>query len=80
MVQLRPLPSNSSIKKRKDDKLIIKNDLLGPNNNSIIIKDAPLSQEEKNQYRISDEKSFFIGVYIIENLNNKELISQIENT
>ena len=75
--ELNPLLLNSCLKKRKDEKITIKQYMKSDVNEiKITIKDYP-NEEEAKTYRIDKKAEFLIGVYLIKKISPNELMKSL---
>lgn len=78
ILESNPLALNSCLKKRKDEKITIKQYLKAESNEiKFTIKDCT-NEEEAKSLRIDKKAEFLVGVYIIRKLTTKNLVSSIK--
>lgn len=70
--ELKPLASNSSLKKRRDEKYFTQRVNLGMNN--LYIKYYPGQHSQKSP----DTETYFIGIFVVKKLQPEELITKIK--
>lgn len=81
ILELKPLQSNSSLKKRKDEKYTfkgIKN--LAEGKNQLQIKEFSPLASEKQQMRLADNALHCISIFVIRKFTVDELVARIKNS
>ena len=77
VLELNPLLLNSCLKKRKDERITIKEYIKGELNEiKITTKDFP-NEEEAKTYRNDKKAEFLVGIYLIRKVSTNELMNDI---
>ncbi len=71
-----PLSKTNSLNKRPDSSLFLRNELVC-GENTIKICELVYSMEEKQNLRIQENQLYMVGLYLVNRLTSKELVSQI---
>ena len=73
-LEFKPLQQNSSLKKRKDEKLFTRN--VVPGLNSLFIKFAPKNDGQKGKN--PETETYVAGIYVVKKLQPNELIDKLK--
>ena len=76
--EFKPLQINSALKKRKDEKLFVRENLISIN--TIKFLDFKPSFDQKVNVRYDDTAVYMAGVYLVKRLRSDELIAKIQRT
>ena len=74
VMEFKPLSIKSSIKYRKDEKFSIINPTIG--HYRVTVRQHSYTLNQKKNFRISSDKMYFIGIFIVNNLNHQQLVNE----